>query len=352
MSLLHIALVTLGKPTRQSGGYLYHLRLAELAPRYGARIEFVSFPEWPFPLASLSAPRVMRQAGQAQAILLDSIAAALVAPYWMWRKPPVPVLGILHQGPGGIGQGRWRSWLQRPLDRLAYRFTRKLLVASQSLRDELVGDGFDSRRLEVVAPGCNVANRVDRVPQNLRGSSSVAVLCVGNWARMKDTLSLLEAFAAIPAEAARLHLVGDTDADPSYGASVWARLRQADLRDRVVVHGVLPREQVAALYAGCDVFVLPSLRETYGTVYSEAMACGLPVVGWTTGNLPYLATHEQEGLVLEPGDIGALSGALLRLARDPALRQRLGQAARRRAQLFPSWEETTRRVVEAVRSEL
>jgi len=49
--------------------------------------------------------------------------------------------------------------------------------------------------------------------------------------------------------------------------------------------------------------VLPSLKEPYGTVYGEAMAFGLPVVGWRAGNLPYLAEDEQEGLILAPGDV-------------------------------------------------
>ena len=75
---LSIALVTLGDPKRLTGGYLYHLRLAELAPRHGARIGFVSFPDWPFPLARLASRRIARdvRALQPDAVLLDSIAAA------------------------------------------------------------------------------------------------------------------------------------------------------------------------------------------------------------------------------------------------------------------------------------
>ena len=53
------------------------------------------------------------------------------------------------------------------------------------------------------------------------------------------------------------------------------------------------------------------------------MAFGLPVVGWRAGNLPYLAEDEREGLLLELGDVEALSQALLRLARDPDVRASL-----------------------------
>jgi glycosyltransferase involved in cell wall biosynthesis len=70
-----------------------------------------------------------------------------------------------------------------------------------------------------------------------------------------------------------------------------------------VVHGALDRARISALYHGADVFVVPSIREPYGTAYGEAMAAGLPVVGWRAENLPHLATHDREGLILPPGDI-------------------------------------------------
>jgi glycosyltransferase involved in cell wall biosynthesis len=103
------------------------------------------------------------------------------------------------------------------------------------------------------------------------------------------------------------------------------------------------KERVAAFYRDADVFVLPSLREPYGTVYGEAMAAGLPVVGWRAGNLPHLATHDREGLILEPGDSQGLSRALERLATDQPHRHRLAAAAARRAQTFPTWAQTAER---------
>jgi glycosyltransferase involved in cell wall biosynthesis len=108
---------------------------------------------------------------------------------------------------------------------------------------------------------------------------------------------------------------------------VWSRLAQTDLTGRVVVHGSLAREDVAALYRAADVFVLPASREPYGTVWGEAMAFGLPVVGWRAGNLPHLAEHAREGLLVEPGDVEAQSQAMLRLASDGELHARLGVAA-------------------------
>jgi glycosyltransferase involved in cell wall biosynthesis len=89
-----------------------------------------------------------------------------------------------------------------------------------------------------------------------------------------------------------------------------------------------------------DAFVLPSFEEPYGTVWGEAMAAGLPVVGWHAGNLPFLADHEREGLLAPVGDVPALSRAIERMARDPELRTAMGRSARERAAARPTWDET------------
>jgi glycosyltransferase involved in cell wall biosynthesis len=349
---MRLTLITLGEPTRLTGGYLYHLRVAEMAPRHGARIEFVSFPDRPFPLAILNSLDVMRRvrATRPDAVLLDSIAAAFLGPLLWLRGCEVPVLGILHQPPGGIGHGAWRTALQSWLDRLAYARASRLLVASQSLKDEMTAMGFGADFLQAVAPGCDVAETVEAPASDLRCGRKAALLCVANWVPMKDVCSLLDAFAAMPADAATLHLAGDEDVDAAYAARIRRRLRE--LPGRVVTHGKLTRAQVAGMYRAADVFVLPSLRETYGTVYGEAMACGLPVVGWRAGNLPHLARSGSEGLIVEPGDVRGLSESLLRLATDEPLRRRMAGAAQARARALPTWADTTRAILDAVREVL
>jgi glycosyltransferase involved in cell wall biosynthesis len=158
--------------------------------------------------------------------------------------------------------------------------------------------------------------------------------------------------ARLPPETATLHLAGDPEAEPGYAARVRRRLGEPDLAGRVVVHGPLSRERVAALYAGADAFVLPAFREPYGTVWGEAMAFGLPVAGWRAGNLPYLADDGREGLLVAPGDVRALAVALHRLATDPPLRERLGAAAGRRAAARPTWDEAAALFFGAIREAL
>src|SRR5712691_3042704 len=132
-----VVLLTLGDPGQLTGGYLYHRRLAELAPLHAARLQFLSVPDRPFPLAIAHGRDIMRQLARSDAdvIVLDSIAAAFVGPWLIQREPPRPMVAMLHQPPGGIDHGPLRTSVQAILDRQAYRRARRLLVASDSLAE-------------------------------------------------------------------------------------------------------------------------------------------------------------------------------------------------------------------------
>ncbi|RYZ65226.1 MAG: glycosyltransferase, partial [Proteobacteria bacterium] len=84
-----------------------------------------------------------------------------------------------------------------------------------------------------------------------------------------------------------------------------------------------------SFYNECDIFVAPSRYESFGLVFLEAMVFGKPVIAGDAGGGPEVVTHEKSGLLVPPGDAGALGAALNRLLADPGLRIRLGQNARR-----------------------
>lgn len=340
--MLTVSLVTLGSPDRLTGGYLYHRRLADAAYRHGAQMSFACFPFGSFPYAAGRAGRVMAEAqrGTADIVVVDSIVAALLAPWLRLHRLVRPMVAMLHQPPGGIDHGAMRAYVQAVLDRSTYRRAARLLVASSALADELESASLPRHRIRVVPPGRDVAGTVETPSDDLRRGRRAAFLCVGNWVPRKGILELLEAFGRLPPDIGTLHLVGDAEVDRSYAANVRRRMARADLAGRVITHGPVSTERVAGYYATADVFVLPSWKEPYGTVYGEAMAAGLPVVGWAAGNLVHLADNEREGVLVPPGDIDALAKALEELASDDARRRSLASAARRRAESFTTWERT------------
>jgi glycosyltransferase involved in cell wall biosynthesis len=344
-----VSLVTVGDPDTMTGGYLYHRRVADRATANDARIDFRSLPTSRFPLPLLAGRALMARIRRERpdVVLLDSIAAAFVGPFLGSGLPPV--VAILHQPPGGIDHGGVRRPVQARLDRMAYGRVARLLVASADLADTLRAGGLPGDLMRVVPPGRDPASSTVVDPGDLRAGRRAAVLSVGNWVARKGLLELLSAFASLPADAATLHLLGDPDVEPAYALRVRQRLSAGDLAGRVVVHGVRTPGEVVGFYRAADVFALASLREPYGTVYSEAMACGLPVVGWDAGNLPHLARNGVEGLAVPPGDVPALAEALRSLTLDEPLRRRMAAAAELRAAGFPTWDDTARMVFDELR---
>jgi glycosyltransferase involved in cell wall biosynthesis len=342
-----LALLTVGDPARVTGGYLFHRRLVDRAPQHGMEIDFVSVPDLPLAWSILSGPRWRRHPAlaRADALVLDSIAAAPAAP-WLGRLR-MPVIGMLHQPIGGMDTDRLGRSVRAPLDRWAYRHAKLLMVASEWLAEELAAAGIPRSLLLVVPPGKDPASAdpdgteedAGTPTAELRQNRRMAAVCVANWLPRKGILELLEAVASLPDDRVTLHLVGETGPGP-YAARVRRRLAEPDLSRRVLVHGVISAAAVARMYRSVDAFLLPSFVEPYGTVWGEAMAAGLSVVGWDAGNLPFLADHERDGLLAPVGDVPALGRAIERLALEPELRGAMGRAARERAGSRPTWDKT------------
>jgi glycosyltransferase involved in cell wall biosynthesis len=116
--------------------------------------------------------------------------------------------------------------------------------------------------------------------------------------------------------------------------------------------GFVPHDELERLYARAAVVACPSRREGFGVACLEAMAHGRPVVATDVGGLRDIVVDGETGLVVRPRDPRALRAALERLLGDPALRLRLGSAARRRAQERFSWDVVTDATVAAYRMAL
>lgn len=325
--MLTVCLITLGDPATLTGGYRYHRRMAELAARNDARLTFASLPlRRPY----LHGRPALRAARRADVVLVDSIVAASLAPWIPLHRPP-RLAAIAHQPPGGIDHPALRRSVQAGLDRFLYRRCALVILASSLLA------GLSDNEV-VIPPGRD--QQAATQGSDLRAGARAAALCVANWLPAKGILELLDAVAVLPAGTLRLHLAGDERGGTGYGQQVLRRL--ADLPDRVVRHGRCDDAEVGRLYRSADLFVLPSRWETFGTAFAEAMDAGLPVIGWRAGNVPHLVADGVEGIVLPPGDVAALTGALRRLADNKTERRQLGAAAARRVQSLPTWEESAK----------
>lgn len=106
------------------------------------------------------------------------------------------------------------------------------------------------------------------------------------------------------------------------------------ISSRVTFTGWLPQEQVMQHLAASDIFVGPSRPapdgwvEAQGLTFAEAMLAGLPVIATNTGGIPDVVRHDVTGLLVSPGNPGAIADAVRRLASDPAFGERLANQAR------------------------
>jgi glycosyltransferase involved in cell wall biosynthesis len=174
------------------------------------------------------------------------------------------------------------------------------------------------------------------------------LLFVGAFGRLKGLDLLLRAYADLD-DRPPLVLIGYPNADT---ADV---LRGAP--DGVLVNEAWPHADVMRAWAGATAGVIPSVCiEACPTTAIEAMATGTPIVGSRIGGIPDLVDDGDTGLLVPPGDVGALRAALARLVADPDLRQRLGAAARRRfaqfsaSRVVPIVEEEYERLIQPSRA--
>jgi glycosyltransferase involved in cell wall biosynthesis len=121
------------------------------------------------------------------------------------------------------------------------------------------------------------------------------------------------------------------------------------LRERVVLTGYVPDEDLSALYSGARAFVFPSLYEGFGLPVLEAMQCGVPVITSRASSLPEVVGTD--AVLVDPTDEAALSQAMLDLLRSPAEAARLARRGLARARTF-SWARTVAETVQAYRATL
>jgi glycosyltransferase involved in cell wall biosynthesis len=118
---------------------------------------------------------------------------------------------------------------------------------------------------------------------------------------------------------------------------------------RVRFAGRVDDDELARLYQACDIFVCPSRFESFGLILLEAMMFRKPTVAVRVGGMQYIVEDGETGLLLDAADATALSDAIIALARDPELRQRLGNQGRLRYEERFSQEAMVEGVVQYYR---
>ena len=223
-----------------------------------------------------------------------------------------------------------------PLTRWIWRRADRVVAVCESL-GKLALHTCPDLRYNVVPNGVDLSLFHPRTDP--RHPGPIRCLAVARLIERKGLGDLIRAMALLERGRLQLEIVGG-GSDEMVLRALAAEL---GLAKEVRFLGPLPRTEVARRYRAADLFTLPSSAEAFGNVFAEALASGLPIVGSSIGGIPDLVEHGANGLLVQPGNIEALAGAIRYLADDPELRQQMAQRNRAKAEASLEWSQVTRR---------
>jgi len=235
-------------------------------------------------------------------------------------------------GPSGLVAARRVAYpLSRSaFSRLRYVRARRIVAVSNFVRDSVIASGFPPAQVEVVYDGVplpRAAEMGERALSRKRWMEDDRALllgCVGCLLPEKGQDLLIRALPLVRRRlpGCRLLLAGD---GPSR-AGLERLARECGVGEAVRFAGWV--EDIADVYRAMDVFLFPSVAEPLGSSLLAAMAHGLPVVARRGGAVPEVIAHGSNGLMIDGADPAALAAAVINMADDPAIAERLGRAAR------------------------
>lgn len=228
------------------------------------------------------------------------------------------------------------AWLARPVAAYLRAFHNRAgctMVPTRAIAQSLAAQRFE--RLRVVGRGVDPAvfsparRSVELRASWGAGEDTLVALCVSRFAHEKNFALVIRAYEAMRRirQDARLVLVGD--------GPLAKQLKQQNVG--YVIAGRKVNGELSRHYASADVFLFPSMTETWGNVTLEAMASGLGIVAYDYAAAREVLRHGESALLAPFGDAGAFIAHAESLARDPRLARSLGKAARKAAESL-TWE--------------
>jgi len=193
----------------------------------------------------------------------------------------------------------------------------------------VINNGVDIQRFNPRVKGGRVRKKLG-IPRD-----APLLLCNARLVRQKGLSHLVDAFALLRRDFqdARLLLIGKGPLKDE----LLAQAERLGVGKGFIITTGIPEEELPEYYAAADIFVLPSLWEPCAVVLPEALASGKAIVATDIGGNPEIVSRGC-GVLVEPGSADALCSAMARLLGDHSMREKMGRAARKRAERLFSWE--------------
>jgi len=233
---------------------------------------------------------------------------------------------------GSIYYKKQENWLLKKLKRLIIRNYSSFIVSGKAAFNYIEDLGGDSQRI-FVAPFPAEHDyfhkeflRLRPYKQEIKTKKNyppIVILYSGRFIPIKGVLILLQAYAKLQRQIKDIGLVllGNGPEREKYESYC-----QTNRIDNIYFEGFVQKDGLPEFYTAADIFVLPSLSDSWGLVINEAMAFGLPVISTDAAGATYdLVKDGVNGFVISAGDADSLYAALKRLCEEPKLRIKMGQ---------------------------
>lgn len=241
------------------------------------------------------------------------------------------IVHTVHGVPFSADRNRVLNRFVLAAERRVAPMTDRIVTNADAIADDYLERGIgEPDQYETVYSGIDVERFASAEPATDLPGEGVRLTFVGRLVEGKGLWDLLDAVEALDAENVTVTVVGDGPLRDRFEAEVAAR--------NLPVHTAGYREDVPAILAASDVFVLPSFREGTPRVVTEAMAAGLPIVATDIAGIPEQVADGVNGYLVAPGDASALADRLGELLDDPDRRATFGSASRTRADTFAATE--------------
>ncbi len=335
-----------------TGGILYDRNVA-LGLRAGGFsvkcFDLDSMPRWVKSVKFPAAARLADAGGDFDVLVTDLGNSALTAGFQdeAGRRGRLTVL-VCHHFRAGIEHSFLKKFMYRYTERKVVAGADLLVSNSRHTASKLESMGRSPGDIVLAPPGLNV-QPASRPTFRTKPSHLVSVCTVEP---RKGITDMVRAFHAAALPDVRFTLAGDTREGSGYTLKVRRLIETLGMSSRITLAGRLSAEGIRNLYESADVFMLLSRWEGYGMAIAEAMSIGLPVISTAAGAIPDLVVNGVNGILVPPGDWRRAAEALERLFGNTSLRKMLAESALETAGEFPSWEETTGKVVSAIKNRL
>jgi len=257
----------------------------------------------------------------------------------------IPILCTLHGGDLFSLQGSWFNKLKT----YTLKHVDGITVVSQAMKTQLIEQGINPSRIEVIPMGVDLINRFKPTTGQKRAPNSI--LFVGRLVDKKGIKYLLEAMPEILKSYpdTKCHIVGAGPEEKPLKALV----KKSNIEHSVCFHGPCGNHELPALFHKYSVVAFPSIitedgdQEGFGLVLVEALGCECPVVSSDLPAIHDIVHHNKTGIIVKPEDPVALATAIQKLLSDKKLAENIGKAGRQHVLQY-DWNNIASRYIKYI----